>query len=92
MAQNRNKAWETDDGIIIDEAVFISSGTSAPTHSANSGDIFFQTDGTKWINTSSPSPGTTWTLQSLGVDTDRILLNQNFDILADQNGNLLLKE
>jgi len=51
VSLKRDKAWETsDDGILLTDGIWISSGSAAPTHAANNGDRFFQTStGTGYI-------------------------------------------
>lgn len=42
MAQNRDRAYEVENGLVIDEAGGLFSGTAVPTHSANNGDIYIR--------------------------------------------------
>ena len=50
-----------DDGLLILNGIWITSGTGAPSHLGNFGDRYFRTDGSVFRNISSPS-GTTWQL------------------------------
>ncbi len=52
MAINRNKAFENSDGIILNDTVHISGGTTDPDGSSHvnplAGDIYVQDDGLRW--------------------------------------------
>ena len=68
MALIRSKAYEvSDNGYQLDNGIWISSGAAVPTHQAEDGDRYFRTNGDAFRNTSSPSPGTTWTQIDEGV-------------------------
>lgn len=44
MANNRDRAFDTrDDGILIENGAWFSSGVAAPIHTANNGDIYLRT-------------------------------------------------
>ena len=68
MSFIRSKAFEFDNGYIGSGGVWFTSGPDVPTHSAEFGDRFHRTtNGEHYKNTSSPSPGTIWTLIFEGV-------------------------
>lgn len=69
MTFDRNKAFELDNdrGVVMTNGVWITSGSGIPSHSGNKGDLYFQTDGSRWINDSNPSPGTVWINDTVSV-------------------------
>ena len=69
MSFDRLKAFEVsgERGYLMEDRIWISSGSGSPSHSANFGDLYFRTDGTRWRNISSPSPGTTWGNETLSA-------------------------
>lgn len=49
MALERDRAFEvSDDGYLMENGVWISSGSAVPTHDANDGDRYFQDNGQPW--------------------------------------------
>lgn len=68
MPHSRDKAFDVrEDGLILENGVWVSSGVATPTFSANKGDLYFQTDGSRWVNDSTPSPGTVWVNDTISV-------------------------
>ena len=50
MSLVRNRSFEvSDDGYLMENGIWISSGAAVPTHPANDGDRFFRTDGVGYI-------------------------------------------
>lgn len=84
----RSLSYEvSDDGYLMENGVWISSGTIVPVHSGEAGDIYFRSGiGTEeqYKNTSDPSPGTTWTLIT-DMDAKTLLFDSECEQLFEMD-------
>lgn len=87
MAIDRDRSHEiSENGLLFEGGAHISSGLNAPSHTASDGDRYYRTaDASEWYYLS----GSWNQITSSGFDEDKILTDNFFDVLVDNDGNVL---
>jgi len=94
VAFDRNKAWETsDDGIILEDGTWLTSGAADPTHDANVGDRYWKTNGTTWFFNTALEWEEAVTLGTVGTPTNFQLswAIQDFPYLEADSSSFIVK-
>lgn len=87
MGTNRTKAFEINNGLLFEDGVHLISGEDSPVSiSVSFPTRYFRNNGEQWYHDGVSS----WVLVTTsGFDVDTVLVDQFFDVISDQNGNVL---